>query len=62
MCTDLRDILIKSEDVITKNVFYIGRPPGGAKKGTCEKCRAKVFPWHLRSTHTKFDTDRCSST
>ena len=48
MCTDLCDIFIKSEGVISKNVFYIGRPPGGAMKGRCEKCRAKVFPWPLR--------------
>ena len=64
MCrpTDLCDILIKSEGVISKNVFYIGRPPGGAMKGRCEKCRAKVFPWPLGSTHTKSYTDRCSYT
>ena len=49
LCTDLRDFWIKSEGVISKNVFYISRPPGGAIKGRCEKCRAKVFPWPLGS-------------
>ena len=43
LCTDLRDFWIKSEGVISKGLFYISRPPGGALKGRCEKCRAKVI-------------------
>ena len=43
MCTDLCAIWMKSEGVTSKNMFYISRPPGGALKGRCEKCRAKVI-------------------
>ena len=59
MCIKLCEIWIKSEGMISQNVFYISRPPGGAVKGRCEKCRAKIFPWHLGSVHTKFYTDLC---
>ena len=44
LCTDLRDFCIKSQGVISKNVFYISWTKGGAIKGWCEKCRAKVYP------------------
>ena len=60
LCTDLRDFWIKSQGVISKNVFYISRPKGGAIKGWCEKCRAKVYPQPLGSALTKFETDRWS--
>ena len=36
MCTDLCEIWIKSEGVISNNVFGIIRPPGGAVKDRCE--------------------------
>ena len=46
VCTDLREILIKSEGVISNNVFHVSPPPGGAIKGTREKCRVRLFPSH----------------
>ena len=58
--TDLRDFWIKSKRVMSKNVFDISWPPGGAIKSRCVNCRAKVFPWPLGSVHTKFYADRCS--
>ena len=60
LCSDLRDFWTESEGVRAKNVFYKTQPPGGALKGICEKCRAKVFPWPLGSVRAKFDSDRCS--
>ena len=46
MCADLRGIWIKSEGVILENVFYIGRPHGGAITGQCENFGAEVQLWH----------------
>ena len=39
LCTDLHEIWMKSEGVISKELFHIGCPPGGADVG--------------RSAHTK---------
>ena len=33
LCTDLRDVWIKSEGVLYIFLFYIDWPPGGAMKG-----------------------------
>ena len=60
MCTNFREIWIKCEGLIAKNVFYISGPPGGAIKGKYEKCGAKVFPWPLGNVHRKFYTNRWS--
>ena len=60
LCTNLRDIWIKCKRVMSKKVFYISRPPGGAVRSWCEKCRGKVSRWPLGSVHTKFDAERCS--
>ena len=43
MYSNLCEIWIKFEAVTSNNVFGISRPPGGAVKGRCEKCRAIFF-------------------
>ena len=53
LCAELRDFWIKSKRVMSKNVFDIIWPPGGAIKSRCVNCRAKVFPLPLGSVHTK---------
>ena len=60
LCTDLRDFWINSEGVISKRLFYISRPTGGAIKGPCEKCGAEVLKWHPGSVCAKFGRDRAN--
>ena len=58
VCNDLHDFWTKSGAVISKNVFYKSRPPGGAITGRSGKFGAEVHLWYPESVCAKFGIDR----
>ena len=39
-CADLRDFWTRNGGVLSRNVFWINQPVGGAVRGPCEKSGA----------------------
>ena len=62
LCTDLRDVWIKSVGVTFKNVFSRNGPHGGAITGLAGKFGAEVRPWYPGSVCGTFGSDRTSDT
>ena len=58
VCNNLQDFLTESGGVISKNVFFKSRPPGGAITGRSGNFGAEVHPWYPESVCAKFGIDR----